>query len=614
MILHLIIRIFFVIHYSGSIPVHSVKEGLNIFIWGFQIDLSAIIWLNAPIVLLFFIANLFPGIRTVLQQVCRILFVALNLIGLALNIADIGYFEFSRHRSNADLWYVIPGSLGFMGSIIRTYWPLILLLIMFCIALIKSSKKNLSFRSKDAPILNVLVNDLIMMAILVILARGWQNRPLIPSTPLLNLNAEQLPLAQNSIQTFYYSIINKQEQVQSRSYFSQSELNQLAKSTRELIPSSASGMNKKNVVICILESFSRCFLTPGDPHKAITPFFDSLIRKSVYFPNAYANGFTSNQSVVSIFGGLPAFLDEPLYYSIYANTPLNGIGNILKENGYNTYFFLGAGKDHFGFGKFCHLAGIDHYYGRHEFNDDRFYDGNWGIFDEPFLQFSSKILEKQDQPFMAVLYNISSHPPFKIPDAFIQQFNTHGQSTQQQSITYVDYSFRKFFESIQKSSWFKNSIFVFCADHYLYPDDGTPVNFVSVSSIPIFFYLPDRDSGSVNDSLISQVDLTPSILSLLNYHGNYGGLGQNIFDSTITEHIAVNKPGHIYQIIEKDFALGFDASRNESISLYHIANDPLCQSNLIDHPAYVNEKSKLERLLKANLQCYSQALLRRSLR
>ena len=141
LVLHSIIRIFFVIHYSQSIPIGSIKEGFNIFLWGFQMDLSSIVWLNAPVILIFFISFFFPGSQWVLLRAIRILFVVLNAIGLALNIVDIGYFEFCQHRSNADLLYIIPDSLGFMGSILRNYWPLLFFFVALLWLLIIISKK-----------------------------------------------------------------------------------------------------------------------------------------------------------------------------------------------------------------------------------------------------------------------------------------------------------------------------------------------------------------------------------------------------------------------------------------------------------------------------------------
>lgn len=123
-------------------------------------------------------------------------------------------------------------------------------------------------------------------------------------------------------------------------------------------------------------------------------------------------------------------------------------------------------------GKFCNMIGIDHYYGRKAFNDDRYYDGNWGIFDEPFLQFGIRKLNQKHTPFFSVFFTISSHPPFTIPEKYKEKFNYPGQSPAQHSISYVDYAFRQFFDSCKNTPWFKNTLFVFSADHWLGPDDG----------------------------------------------------------------------------------------------------------------------------------------------
>jgi phosphoglycerol transferase MdoB-like AlkP superfamily enzyme len=459
----------------------------------------------------------------------------------------------------------------------------------------------------------IFLGQLVIIALLLLLARGIHERPLVPSTPLLQVNARQLPIAQNSINTFLYSLARKQQQLKPKKYFSRDELDRIVVTNHVCKPErKTDSLIKKNVIICILESFSRCYLMPGDIHKANTPFFDSLIRKSIFFPNAFANGFESNQGIVSILGGLPAFLDEPFYYSVYANTPLKSIGNVLKEKGYNTNFFMGASEDHFGFGKFTRMAGIDNYYSRADFSDDHFYDGNWGIFDEPFLQYGARVLSGKQQPFLAVFFNISSHSPFTIPDIHRQQFNMPGKTPAQRSISYVDYAFRRFFETSKKSSWFRNSIFVFCADHYYYPGSGS-YDAVTGSTIPIFIYDPSADTGGINTSLISQIDITPALLSLLNYKGTYTGFGTNVFDSSKNERYVINKPGHIYQVITTDFVLGYDASGEKKQYLYRYNTDSLLKNNLLDSARYLDTGNGLERLLKANIQRYNQALIRRSL-
>src|SRR5262249_31602416 len=150
--------------------------------------------------------------------------------------------------------------------------------------------------------------------------------------PLLQLDPEVLPLAQNSIGTLVYSIVRRERQLPDKKYFGSRELAKIVTASHRLAPAADTHdtMQRKNVVLVILESFSRCYIMPGDRWKAQTPFLDSLIRRSLFFPHSFANGFTSNQGIVAILGGLPAFTDEAFFYSPYANTPLHSLGNILK--------------------------------------------------------------------------------------------------------------------------------------------------------------------------------------------------------------------------------------------------------------------------------------------
>jgi phosphoglycerol transferase MdoB-like AlkP superfamily enzyme len=617
LVLHFGLRITFWIDNRAFFSATDWKEKFEICRWGFIMDLSCIIILNFP-VFLFILGSQYSRERnSIFLSIAGALFIVLNTAGLAINILDIGYFPYNKHRSNADLWYVFADSSRFFKSIFLIYWPLFLLFFLLLSGLVLFVQKV--FRAQSVPSARsiIIARQVLLIICLFLFARGLEQRPLIPASPLLEINARELPLAQNSMGTLLYSFIRRQEELEPKNYFTDQALDQIITSNHFMKPDLGGqhrdSMLKKNIVICILESFSACYLRPGDPLKARTPFFDSLIRKSIYFPNAYANGFSSNQGIVAILGGLPAFLDEAFYYSDYANTQLRSIGNILKEAGYNTNFFLGAGKDHFGFGKFTRMAGIDHYYSGVDFNDNRFDDGNWGIFDEPFFQFGARVLTGKKQPFLAVFYNISSHPPFTIPEQHRNEFKFPGQSPARRSISYVDYSFRLFFETCKKSPWFYNSIFVFCADHWLYPGGNYPYNYLNCGSIPIFIFDPSKNQGLVDEGIASQVDLTPTILDLLHYTGHYSGFGRSLLDSPGTNRYAINKPAGIPQIIDKNYILGYDITLEKSKYLYHYPSDSLLKTNLIHDVQFDGVRKKMEALLKANIQRYNQALIRRSL-
>lgn len=589
-----------------------------IFARGAQQDMVSIILLNSPVLLLLTAPAWIKKSRRTLYRVARPLFVLLNSAGLALNYIDAGYFRFSRHRCNIDLLYVFGDSVRSIKSILSGYWPLLLCFTGGVTALILIGKflitPPLASQSRAHPVKMLVIQASIFLLLLLPTGFITAGRPVIPTTPLLSLSPVQLPLAQNSILTFFYSIVRRPQELWLKQYFSSSQLDRIAH-TKHSLGTDSIAFTHKNVVICILESFSRCYVMQGDPYKAHTPFFDSLIKKSLFFPRAYANGYTSNQGIVSILGSLPPFLEEPFYYSEYANTPLRGIGNVLKEQGYDTDFFMGAGKDHFGFGKFTHMAGIDHAYWQNDFNDNSFYDGNWGIFDEPFLQYGTKILAGKRQPFLAVFFNITSHYPYTLPAKDRTRFADPGMTPQQRSISYVDYSFQRFFEECRRSPWYKNTIFVFCADHWMFPDDKVGYTYVNSNTIPIFIYDPSRDLGSVDTALISQVDITPTVLDLLHYKGTYTGFGRSLFDTTIapSDRYVLNRFINNYQLIDPEFVLGYNATQEKSSYLYRYVSDSLSKDNLVGNAAYQATQVRLETLIKANLQLYSHALHKRSL-
>ena len=233
-------------------------------------------------------------------------------------------------------------------------------------------------------------------------------------------------------------MIKRQASLKEKDYYPASRLDTLFTIRHQL--QSAEPFNKMNVVVFILESFAKEYVDEGDPLRAKTPFIDSLMAESIVCNNAYANGLESNKGIVALLGGIPPFFDEPFYYSGYSNNNIRGIGTLLKEEGYNTNFFMGAGYDHFGFTRFSKMLGIDNYYSMNDYGNNHHYDGNWGIYDHYFLPYAARQLVKKKSSFLSVIFNISTHFPNKLPDSLKAQFTVKGQNPQQNSISYFDYS------------------------------------------------------------------------------------------------------------------------------------------------------------------------------
>ena len=155
---------------------------------------------------------------------------------------------------------------------------------------------------------------------------------------------------------------------------------------------------------------------------SFTPFIDSLIQESLVFTNGFSNGRRSIEGIPAVIAGIPSLMNSPFITSAYSGDKFYSLPYLLKQEGYNTSFYHGGTNGTMGFDNFCKAAGIDAYYGRYEYNNDKDFDGNWGIFDEPFLQFMAKSLDKTPQPFMASVFTLSSHHPYTIPEKYKNKF------------------------------------------------------------------------------------------------------------------------------------------------------------------------------------------------
>lgn len=612
--LHFVLRLIFFWWNRALFNSTSMHQDMwSIFLYGFRIDIASVALLNVPAIFLLMLGSYANKTQKWFSRTAFVFALFANIAGAALNIFDTGYFRFSKERATIGLLAVIQDSVSFIPTITREYFLLILLFFIFGLVVFKIIQRSFSgisllYEIKKSRLILVHVA---FITLLFFAIRGVRESPIIPVTPLLSVHPVNLPLAQNGVHTFMYSVIRKQQQLSYKSYFSSGECNQIASTGRGATQSSDT-MQKKNVVIFILESFSAEYLENGNRYRATTPFFDSLLSKSLYYPNAHANAFSSNQGIVAVLAGLPNFIDEPFYYSSYANTRMKGVGDIFRESGYVTNFFMGAGDDHFGFGKFCKMSGIEHYYGRKDFDNDHEYDGNWGIFDEPFLQFGLKKLNQMSKPFFSVFFTISSHPPFTIPRNLKKRFDFSGQTASMKSIAYVDYAFRSFFDSARTENWFNNTLFLFCADHWLVQDDEA-WSLTKSSAIPIFIFDPSHPYGRIDSGIASQIDVLPTLYDILKYHGPYTSMGRSLVESSANGRYAVNRVSGIYQVIADEWVLGYNGQTEKSQYLYQYKKDAELKNNLVSQIRYARQRIALERIIKANIQQYNNALLNRNL-
>lgn len=581
----------------------SISQILYAFILGSRFDLTAIFSINA----LFIIASLLPfnfQYSKGYARFLKILFISLNLPLLYINLIDVEYFKYTGKRTTFDVVYFYNDIQDQAGQLFLSYWYISLLVLAVAIALWKLYPESSSFRRfrVSRPLGVVLL--LLMMGINFLFIRGsLGKRPVTPKNAFEISPSKLGHLVLNTPFSFLYTI--QAEGVEPKNYFEDAtEVFQLLQSK----PDISGEPRKENVVLIILESFSREYMGYGRNYKGYTPFLDSLAGESLFFPYHFANGRRSIEALPSILAGVPHLSDVPYINSIYQNNFLYGLGNAVKQAGYNTSFFHGGRNGTFGFDSFSGIAGFDKYYGQNEYPTlERDFDGKWGVFDEPYLQFFCKELETFQQPFLSSVFTLSSHPPYPIPEKHKGKF-PKGELEIHETIGYADYALKKFFEEAAKQAWYKNTLFIITADHTHFSSIPEYSNEIGNYHIPLILFHPGREIKADTNQVTQQCDIFPSIVDYLNVQPkHYNLFGRSIFDAH-TGGFSINQTNGTYRYIGQDYMLSFRENGESKLESNYLFPDSV-RANI--EPASI--KKEYEQKLKAYIQYYNNGLRSNSL-
>jgi phosphoglycerol transferase MdoB-like AlkP superfamily enzyme len=308
---------------------------------------------------------------------------------------------------------------------------------------------------------------------------------------------------------------------------------------------------RPNVVVVILESFSAAYsakLTGG--REGTMPFLDSLMGEGLSFEHAYANGRRSIDGIPAILAAMPELMNEAFIASPYAQQPFTSLPGLLKSEGYRTSFFHGGHNGTMGFDVFARIAGIDRYVGFDEYPDKSHDDGIWGILDRPFLQFFTGELDKEQQPFLSVMFTLTSHHPYKLPEEEAKRFAGDGKSRKiEPTLRYTDDALRQFFATSSHMPWYKNTLFVITADHTAdLKRDGQVIREAQDYWVPLVFYMPGRLQPATDDRVVQHIDILPTVLHVIGYSKPFFSFGHSTLAAE-RPPIAVSSSNGIYMAI-----------------------------------------------------------------
>lgn len=618
-VVYFVCRIVFLLtNYSSFSDNLTAGHLMEMLRGGFLFDSSAIMYTNV----LWIVMVLFPlhlKETPTYRKVCKWLFVVVNSLAVVMNLCDCVYFQYTSRRTTSTVFseFSHEGNLaGIFGTELIRHWYLLLIGVVLIYAL---WQLYISHNLKRHTIcwwrysLATLVSILLMVPCILGGMRGGLAHSVRPITVS---NANQYvnhPTEAAIVLNTPFSLIRTigKNVFEEPKYFTD-EKQMLSYYSPIHQPAPGTVMNKKNVVVLIVESFGREYIgslnrdLDGGKYRGYTPFVDSLLTHSLTFEYTFANGRKSIDAMPSTLSSIPMMV-EPFFLTPASMNDLTGLAGMLHDKGYYSAFFHGAQNGSMGFEAFARATGYDKYFGRTEYNadskggGDADFDGMWAVWDEPYLQHVVRMVNGFKQPFVASVFTASSHHPFKVPEQYAATFKDESGQPIHKCVRYTDMALRKFFEAASKQPWYKNTVFVLVADHtnqnthpYYKTDQG-------LYSIPIIFYMPDGslETGVKQGVIAQQIDVLPTLMGILGYDKPYIAFGCDVLHTPAAQTWAFNYNNGVYQYFKGDFLLQFDGQKTKA--LYRFKADPLLKQNLADK---LPNQSQLENELKSLIQQY----------
>ena len=635
------------------LPPIGIDEYVYAHLVGIYFDVPVVIGLFLPVWIWVIWGHSwrdrFPAIN-------RILFLISSMTVLIFNGIDTGYSQVTAKRSGYELfdilgddanrfapyiidnWYIILG-LAAMGYFIYRWVP------------IRGHYPDINFRMRP---LRGLIATLTFAAICLLGFRGgFQLRPLraidasnfvqpeiaplVTSTPLQIISTWKrngLPNFEFDIQFPVNSAITSEPKISASQHWLFD--NSTALSPFPMSRTLGGGWVQPNIVVIVVESLARDYTGFGNG-KPFTPFLDKIAAdpQTIPFPYCFANGTKSIEMVPSIFCGMPSLMSEFYVTSAYASNKVNNAYKLAK--GYKTAFFHGSNNGTMGFQSFLKQTGLQQYHGIDQYPPDlyqRDFDGNWGIFDEPYLQHFIRCMDTMNdgkQPIFASVFTLSSHHPYTIPEPYLNKLPGTPE-TVQHTIAYADIALQKFFQTAATKPWFNNTVFVITGDHTSHSDKEYFYSQSGHYEVPFLIYAPGIDIkyiyekpnqseefrnqqlriqqpqtftnpprnewaniiNTATQKTLSQCDIIPTLWNLLGANNPRLGFGRSAFDPNYKGY-STHIDKDLYYIIQYPFVLALD--QKGKVVDYHkqLRNNNKAQKLPLEGPQF--------EWMRATLQC-----------
>lgn len=294
-----------------------------------------------------------------------------------------------------------------------------------------------------------------------------------------------------------------------------------------------------NVIVVCMESMSAEYMSYAGSSKQLTPRLDQLANDSLFFSNLRATGTRTVRGMEALTLSLPPTPGQAIFYRPDGINLKTSFVPFL-DRGYDCAFLYGGHGQFDYMNRFfstsgCRIVDLSEWE-----KSDVTMKTAWGACDEDLFH---KAISEADQafaagkPFHYFCMTTSNHRPYDFPAGRIQKKSKSGRES---AVQYADWAIGDLIDRSSSKPWFKDTLFVICADHCASSSGKVELD-VTKYHIPAMIYNPQHIPAQNIDRLCSQIDVMPTVFSLLGWKYQTVGFGQNQLDTEV-----MKQPGRAF--------------------------------------------------------------------
>lgn len=552
--------VFYTTFYEPDDPISREILFKSLYI-GFKFDLKLALLINLPI-LCFSWINPIGIFRSNFGRRLWIIYLCITTtMVLLIYFIDFGHYAYLKSRLNAETLRLLYNPITSLRMIWETYpviWGSMGLLVFTSFYGYIIKKLSLRFTNNDVTPTKQKVLSIVFTILFFVagIYGKFSYYPLRWSDAFFSIHPFASSLALNPVLYLFDTLRIRSdgydvEEVKKHyslmvdylgiSEFDKDKLNFLRK-----VDKGDRASTKPNIIIVLLESLAShktgMFGNPLNP----TPNLDAIAKDSLFFKRFYVQSAGTARSVFTLITGIP----DVEINSTSSRNPMivkqHTIINAFRD--YEKFYFIGGSANWANIrGLLSHNIPGLHLYEEINYNSPRI--DVWGISDLHLFEETNRILKEAKSPFFAIIHTSGSHRPYSIPEdnrgfrtvsiknADAERYGFVSEA-EFNSFRFLDHSVGLFIETAKKAPYFKDTFFIFFGDH------GLPGNAPHMPKseelleltrfhVPFLIYAPEKiKKGIANDKIANELDVLPTIASLVSIPYWNTTIGRDLFDSS----------------------------------------------------------------------------------